>query len=51
MAARCALAYADVNGHPYRAIGRYLVEKGELTLEQATAPGLREWLRTHPDRQ
>jgi membrane-bound lytic murein transglycosylase A len=44
------LAYADVNGHPYRAIGRYLVEKGELTLEQATAPGLREWLRTHPDR-
>lgn len=45
------LAYADVNGHPYRAIGRYLVEKGELTVEQATAPGLREWLRTHPERR
>jgi membrane-bound lytic murein transglycosylase A len=45
------LAYADVNGHPYRAIGRYLVERGELTVEQATAPGLREWLQQHPERQ
>jgi membrane-bound lytic murein transglycosylase A len=45
------LAYADVNGHPYRAIGRYLVDRGELTLEQVTAPALREWLAAHPDRQ
>ncbi len=45
------LAYADVNGHPYRAIGRYLVERGELTLEQVTAPALREWLAAHPERQ
>jgi membrane-bound lytic murein transglycosylase A len=45
------LAYADVNGRPYRAIGRYLVDKGEMTLEQATAPALREWLAAHPERQ
>lgn len=45
------LAYADVNGHPYRAIGRYLVERGELTVEQATAPGLRQWLLEYPERQ
>lgn len=45
------LAYADVNGHPYRAIGRYLVERGELTLEQVTAPVLRQWLVDHPERQ
>jgi membrane-bound lytic murein transglycosylase A len=45
------LAFADVNGHPYRAIGRYLVERGELTVEQATAPGLRQWLAEHPERQ
>jgi membrane-bound lytic murein transglycosylase A len=45
------LAYADVNGHPYRAIGRYLVDRGELTVEAATAPGLRQWLAEHPDRQ
>ncbi|MEO8314850.1 MAG: MltA domain-containing protein [Pseudomonadota bacterium] len=45
------LAFADVNGHPYRAIGRYLVERNELTLEQATAPGLKQWLAEHPERQ
>jgi membrane-bound lytic murein transglycosylase A len=45
------LAFADVNGHPYRAIGRYLVERGELTVEQATMPGLRQWLAEHPARQ
>jgi membrane-bound lytic murein transglycosylase A len=45
------LAYADVNGHPYRAIGRYLVDRGELTLDQVTAPLLRQWLADHPQRQ
>jgi membrane-bound lytic murein transglycosylase A len=44
------LAFADVNGHPYRAIGRYLVERRELTVEQATAPGLRQWLAENPSR-
>jgi membrane-bound lytic murein transglycosylase A len=45
------VAFADVNGHPYRAIGRYLVDRGELTVEQATMPGLRQWLAEHPERQ
>lgn len=45
------MAFADVNGRPYRAIGRYLVDQGEMTVEQATAPALREWLQQHPDRQ
>ena len=45
------MAFADVNGRPYRAIGRYLVDRGEMTLEQATAPALRDWLQQHPDRQ
>ena len=44
------LAYADQNGQPYKAIGRYLVQKGELTVEQATASGLRSWLAAHPQR-
>lgn len=44
------LAYADQNGQPYKAIGRYLVQKGELTVAQATAPGLRQWLAQHPER-
>jgi membrane-bound lytic murein transglycosylase A len=44
------LAYADQNGHPYRAIGRVLVERQELTVEQATAPGLKAWLAANPGR-
>lgn len=44
------LGYADQNGQPYRAIGRYLVSQGELTLEQASMPGIRAWLAAHPDR-
>ena len=44
------LAYADQNGQPYKAIARYLVQKGDLTVEQATAPGLRAWLASHPER-
>ena len=44
------LAYADVNGQPYRAIGRQLVADGEMTVEQATAPGIRQWLLDHPER-
>jgi membrane-bound lytic murein transglycosylase A len=44
------LQYADQNGHPFRSIGRYLVDKGELTLEQATMPGIRSWLAAHPSR-
>jgi membrane-bound lytic murein transglycosylase A len=45
------LAFADVNGQPYRAIGRYLVEKGELTNEQVASLNMRRWLAEHPDRQ
>jgi membrane-bound lytic murein transglycosylase A len=44
------LAYADQNGHPYRSIGRYLVSKGELTVAQSTAQGIREWIEAHPAR-
>jgi peptidoglycan lytic transglycosylase A len=44
------LQYADQNGRPFRSIGRYLVEKGELTAEQATMPGIRAWLVAHPER-
>lgn len=43
------LSYADQNGHPYRAIGRVLVERGELSAEAATLPGIRAWAAGHPD--
>lgn len=45
------VAYADQNGHPYKAIGRWLVEQGELTAEQATAQGIRAWIAANPSRR
>ena len=44
------LAYADQNGQPYRSIGRYLVDRGELTLQEATASTIRHWLQVNPAR-
>jgi len=45
------VAYADQNGHPYRSIGRYLVDKGEMTLDQASAQSIKAWYVAHPARQ
>jgi membrane-bound lytic murein transglycosylase A len=45
------VAYADQNGYPYKAIGRWLVEQGELTVEQATAQGIKAWIAAHPERR
>jgi len=44
------LGYADQNGHPYRAIGRVLVERGELTVEEASMQGIRKWALANPDK-
>jgi membrane-bound lytic murein transglycosylase A len=45
------VAYADQNGYPYKSIGRYLVDKGELTLEQASAQSIKAWVVAHPARE
>ncbi|MGZ3238255.1 MAG: murein transglycosylase A [Burkholderiaceae bacterium] len=45
------VAYADQNGYPYKSIGRYLVNNGELTLDQASAQGIKSWVAAHPARQ
>ena len=45
------IAYADQNGHPYRSIGRYLVDKGEMALDQASAQSIKAWYVAHPTRQ
>ncbi|MET0321980.1 MAG: murein transglycosylase A [Duganella sp.] len=44
------VAYADQNGHPYKSIGKYLVEKNELTVDQASAQGIKAWVAGHPTR-
>jgi len=43
-------AFAGHNDHPYRSIGRWLVEQGALTLEQASWPGIKAWARANPGR-
>jgi membrane-bound lytic murein transglycosylase A len=45
------VAYADQNGHPYKAIGRWLIDQHELTPEQASAQGIKAWIAAHPERR
>jgi membrane-bound lytic murein transglycosylase A len=44
------VGYADQNGHPYRSIGKWLVDKGELTLDKASMQGIKDWGRRNPER-
>lgn len=45
------VSYADQNGHPYKAIGRWLIDQGELTAAQATAQGIKAWIVANPGRR
>ncbi len=45
------IAYADQNGHPYKAIGRWLVEQGELTSATVSAQAIKAWIVAHPQRR
>lgn len=45
-----AVRFADHNGHPYRSIGRRLIETGELEREDVDLFSIRRWLREHPGR-
>jgi membrane-bound lytic murein transglycosylase A len=45
---RMRVGYADQNGHPYRSLGRHLVDRGELQLEQASMQGIKAWALANP---
>ena len=45
---RLRVGYADQNGHPYRSLGRHLVERGEMLLEQASMQGIKAWAAANP---
>ncbi len=47
---RVRLAYGDQNGHPYRSVGRYLVERGEMTLDQASMQSIKAWAAANPQK-
>ncbi|MGZ8316505.1 MAG: murein transglycosylase A [Telluria sp.] len=45
------VAYAEQNGHPYKAIGRWLIDQGELTSAEATMQGIKRWIELNPTRR
>ena len=45
---RLRLGYGDQNGHPYRSLGRYLVDRREMTLDQASMQGIKAWAAANP---
>jgi len=44
------VGYADQNGHPFQSIGRYLVERGELKLGEASMQAIKSWAAANPKR-
>ncbi|BCR06114.1 membrane protein [Desulfuromonas versatilis] len=43
------LNYADQNGHPYRSIGKLLLERGAMTRDQMSMQNIKEWARQNPE--
>ncbi len=42
--------YAGSNGNPYRSVGRYLINKGEIPKEEMSMDAIRAFLEKNPDR-
>jgi membrane-bound lytic murein transglycosylase A len=47
---RLRVGYADQNGHPFRSLGRLLIQRGEIPPERASMQGIKDWARRHPRR-
>ncbi len=45
------IGYAGTNGHPYRSIGRYLIDQGVLEREAVSLQTIRGHLRSHPEQR
>jgi membrane-bound lytic murein transglycosylase A len=41
------VGYADQNGQTYNSVGRVLIERGELTIDQASMQGIKNWARNN----
>lgn len=44
------VGYADQNGHPYRPVGRWLVDQGLLKKEEVSMGRIRDWAVANPKR-
>ncbi len=45
------VGYAEQNGYPYRSIGRYLIDKGELKPNDASMQSIKAWIAANPHRR
>jgi membrane-bound lytic murein transglycosylase A len=45
------VGYAEQNGYPYRSIGRYLIDKGELKPNDASMQSIKAWVAANPHRR
>jgi membrane-bound lytic murein transglycosylase A len=43
------VGYAEKNGHPYRSIGRYLLDRGLIRKEEVSMQSIRRYLSDHPE--
>lgn len=44
------VSFGGTNGQPYRSIGRWLIDHGEVTPAQATMQGIKAWAQANPAR-
>lgn len=44
------VAYAGHNDHPYRSVGKWLIDQGELRAGEASWPAIKAWVRANPKR-
>ncbi len=42
------VGFAEHNGHPYKSIGKILVERGELSVDKASMQGIKQWAAKNP---
>jgi membrane-bound lytic murein transglycosylase A len=47
---RVRVAFAGHNDQPYKSVGRWLIDQGELRAEQASWPGIKGWTQRNPQR-
>ena len=47
---RLWVGYAGKNGRPYRAVGRFLIEEGEISREHMSMQAIRKWMADNPER-
>ena len=46
---RRLFSWGGANGHPYRSLGKVLIERGEIDREHVSAQSIRSWLAEHPE--